>query len=410
MDKTTEGLGERALASGSTDETKAKAPARKVSRKKRAKQSTPKEARKRVSRNFPASSFEEALEFAKAIFRIGSGNPVRRLTLFNELGKSPENGASRQIITNAGKYGLVLGGYQAEQLELTPDGLRALDEDRPARECARARIKLAVEDIPIFQGLYERFVGNKLPARAVLIDAAKELGVSTDAQEEAVDTFIVNLRFTGLLQTLSGADRIVSIDHLLDSVPAAQQISKPSVIAGVSKETKSLVTAEHAQFETTCFYVAPIGDVGSPLRKHSDLFLGSIIEPAVEPFKLKVIRAEAIDKPGVITKQVIEYLLRSRLVIADLSHHNPNVYYELAIRHMMRLPVVQIIRAADKVPFDMNQMRTVIIDDSDIYSLVPKIASYQSEISTQIRRAFEDPDSVDNPITTYYPALKAAIN
>lgn len=193
-------------------------------------------------------------------------------------------------------------------------------------------------------------------------------------------------------------------------MPAAQQISKPSVIAGVSKETKSLVTAEHAQFETTCFYVAPIGDVGSPLRKHSDLFLGSIIEPAVEPFKLKVIRAEAIDKPGVITKQVIEYLLRSRLVIADLSHHNPNVYYELAIRHMMRLPVVQIIRAADKVPFDMNQMRTVIIDDSDIYSLVPKIASYQSEISTQIRRAFEDPDSVDNPITTYYPALKAAIN
>jgi len=107
---------------------------------------------------------------------------------------------------------------------------------------------------------------------------------------------------------------------------------------------------------------------------------------------------------------VIEYLLRSRLVIADLSHHNPNVYYELAIRHMMRLPVVQIIRSADKVPFDMNQMRTIIIDDSDIYSLVPKIASYQSEISTQIRRAFEDPDLVDNPITTYYPALKAVLS
>lgn len=112
-------------------------------------------------------------------------------------------------------------------------------------------------------------------------------------------------------------------------------------------------------------------------------FLGSIIEPAVEPFKLKVVRADAIDKPG---------------------------FYELAIRHMMRLPVVQIIRSADNVPFDMNQMRTIIIDDSDIYSLVPKIASYQSEISTQIRRAFDDPDSVDNPITTYYPALKAVLN
>jgi hypothetical protein len=379
-------------------------------RRKKRKVAPPKETRKRVSRNFPASSFEEALEFAKAIFKIGSGNPVRRLTLFNELGKSPESSASRQIITNAGKYGLVSGGYQAEQLELTPDGLRAIDEEGPGRERVKARLKLAIEDIPVFQGLYERFVGNKLPARAVLVDAAQELGISPDGVEEAVDTFIVNLKFTGLLQTLSGADRIVTVDHLLDSVPATPESFRPVANANASREPKSLVTAEHAQFETTCFYVAPIGDPGSPLRKHSDLFLGSIIEPAVEPFKLKVVRAEAIDKPGVITKQVIEYLLRSRLIIADLSHHNPNVYYELAIRHMMRLPVVQIIRSADKVPFDMNQMRTIIIDDSDIYSLVPKIASYQSEISTQIRRAFEDPDLVDNPITTYYPSLKAILS
>ncbi|RTL73887.1 MAG: hypothetical protein EKK36_12670 [Bradyrhizobiaceae bacterium] len=363
-----------------------------------------------MSRNFPASSFEEALEFAKAIFKIGSGSPVRRLTLFNEIGKSPESSASRLMITNASKYGLTSGGYQAEQLQLTPDGLRAIDEEGSVRERIKARVKLAIEDIEVFKGLYDHFMGNKLPARAVLIDAAKELGVQPDAVSEAVDTFIVNLKFVGLLQTLSGAERIVTVDHLLDSVPATSQSLAPISTVAVSKEIKSLVTAEHAHFETTCFYVAPIGDSASDLRKHSDLFLGSIVEPAVEPFKLSVIRADAIDKPGVITKQIIEYLLKSRLVIVDLSHHNPNVFYELAIRHMMRLPVVQIIRQADRVPFDINQMRTIIIDDSDVYSLVPKIESYRSEISTQIRRALEDPDSVDNPITTYYPALKAALN
>ncbi len=135
-----------------------------------------KDRKKRVSRNFPAASFEEAVEFAKAIFRIGSGSPVRRLTLFNELGKSPESSASRMMITHAGKYGLITGGYQAEQLGLTPDGLRAIDEEAPSRERAKARIKLAIEDIEIFKGLYDRFVGTKLPARAVLADAAKELG------------------------------------------------------------------------------------------------------------------------------------------------------------------------------------------------------------------------------------------
>lgn len=46
--------------------------------------------RKRVVRNYPASPFEEPLEFAKQIFEFGSGEPVRRLTLFDHLSKAPE--------------------------------------------------------------------------------------------------------------------------------------------------------------------------------------------------------------------------------------------------------------------------------------------------------------------------------
>lgn len=68
--------------------------------------------------------------------------------------------------------------------------------------------------------------------------------------------------------------------------------------------------------------------------------------------------------------------------------------------------MVQIIRAADRVPFDVQQIRTIRIDTSDIYALVPKIDTYRSEIASQVRRALEDPDSVDNPITTFYPSFK----
>ncbi|GEC00404.1 hypothetical protein BDI01nite_14680 [Brevundimonas diminuta] len=73
--------------------------------------------KKRSQRSFPASTFEEPLEFARAIFRIGSGQPVKRLTLFDQLGKSPESGGSRQLIVNAGKYGLTRGGVQADNIE-----------------------------------------------------------------------------------------------------------------------------------------------------------------------------------------------------------------------------------------------------------------------------------------------------
>ena len=359
--------------------------------------------KKRSQRSFPASTFEEPLEFAAAVFRFGSGQPVKRLTLFDQLGKSPESGSSRQLIINAGKYGLTKGGMQAENIELTPEGIRAVDEQTNARERAKTRVALAITNVEPFQKLYEKFVGNKLPAHAVLIDTAKDAGIEVDHAAEAVDTFVVNLRFVGLLRTLSGAERIISLDTLLGDLPTSPASVSSSLM---SSGSTSIITSEHAQFESTCFYIAPIGDEGSEPRKHSDLFLGSIVEPALESFQLKVVRADAIDKPGIITRQVIDYIIKSRLVIADLSFHNPNVFYELALRHAVKLPIVQIIRASDKVPFDVNQMRTIPIDTSDIYSLVPKIESYRSEIANQVRRALEPDHIVDTPISSYFPSLQ----
>lgn len=170
-----------------------------------------------------------------------------------------------------------------------------------------------------------------------------------------------------------------------------------------------LMTSEQAQFESTCFYIAPIGEEGSESRRHSDLFLGSFVEPAVEEFGLRVVRADAIDKPGIITRQIIDYVMKSRIVIADLSYHNPNVFYELALRHAMKLPIVQIARQADRIPFDINQMRTVLIDTTDIYTLLPKVDSYRAEIASQVRRALEKDYIVDTPISIYFPSLQIAL-
>ena len=105
---------------------------------------------------------------ANNLLRVGSGQPVRRLTLFNDIGKAPESGASRMLITNANRYGLISGGYQAEHLELTPDGQKAVDEGTPSREQARVRVRLAIENVEPFAQLYERLKGTKLPSRAVL--------------------------------------------------------------------------------------------------------------------------------------------------------------------------------------------------------------------------------------------------
>ena len=125
---------------------------------------------------------------------------------------------------------------------------------------------------------------------------------------------------------------------------------------------------------------------------------------------MQLIRADKISKPGLINNQIIEYLLKSKLVIADLSFHNPNVFYELAIRHLCRKPIVQIKRHIDFIPFDIQQVRTISIDTTDIYTLVPKIEVYKSEIANQIRAALENPEMVDNPLSHYHILFKEIIS
>lgn len=70
--------------------------------------------------------------------------------------------------------------------------------------------------------------------------------------------------------------------------------------------------------------------------------------------------AHRMAQPGSINNQVIAELYYSNLVIANLSGLNPNVMYELAIRHCLRKPVIIIMeKGSGKIPFDTITERTV---------------------------------------------------
>ena len=357
---------------------------------------------------FPASSFEEALTLANAIQKHASGQKVRRLTLFNQMGKSPDSGASRQLIVNSNKYGLTKGSYASEHLELTPEGERATGIEITPQDKLRAKFKLAIEDIAPFKSLYDSQKGARLPAQSILEDRAKELGIPQEDAKECIEMFMVNAKFLGILKPIAGAERIIPLEQVLEELPAATTPSPKDSQTGESNDedaTQKLPITDQ-DWDHICFYISPIGEENSEHRNHADLFLGSIIEPALEEFKLKVIRADKIGKAGMITAQILEYILKSKLVVADLSYYNPNVFYELSLRHACRLPTVQIIRKYDKIPFDLDQFRTIQVDTTSIFTMVPNLQTYKAEIATQVRMALKDPDSVDNPISTYYPNLK----
>ncbi len=365
-------------------------------------------SRGRTVRNFPACTFEDALIIADAFQKFAPGQQrVRKLTLFDKMGKSPDSGPSRQLITNSSRYGLTKGGYQAEFLELTPEGILATADDVLAPKKLEARFELAIKRIEPFNLLYERFKGGKMPSKEFLIDAIREIQPADDSDSECVDTFILNAKFLGLLRTISGTERLITLEHALEDIIKSlgladiSSVATPSVEAPVP-EVKTITNG----YEEICFYITPIGGEDSEQRRHADFFMEYVIGPAIKEFDLKLVRADQIGKPGMIGKQVLEHILQSRLVIADLSFHNPNVFYELCLRHATRLPTVQIIRASENIPFDIDQYRTVKIDMKDVYGFLPKLQTYTAEIANQVRTALKDSDAVDSPISMYYQSLK----
>lgn len=121
-----------------------------------------------------------------------------------------------------------------------------------------------------------------------------------------------------------------------------------------------------------------------------------IIRPIVaECGYTKIIRADQEDKPGHIGTQIISRLIDSDLVVADLTGHNPNVFYELAIRHSVHKPVVQIIKSGESIPFDVAQMRTIMVDLTDLDSA----ENCKSELKKQILHLQKDPSDFDSPVS-----------
>ena len=150
-----------------------------------------------------------------------------------------------------------------------------------------------------------------------------------------------------------------------------------------------------AALEKSCFVIAPIGEAGSDIRKRSDQVLRHIIEPAIKSSGYKALRADQIAEPGMITSQILQHIVDDPLVIADLTDRNPNVYYELAVRHAIRKPLVQIIAKGEALPFDVAGTRTVHFDYKDLDS----VDEARKEIEKQIKFLEKSPQDIETPIS-----------
>jgi hypothetical protein len=142
----------------------------------------------------------------------------------------------------------------------------------------------------------------------------------------------------------------------------------------------------------TCFIITPIGDEDSNTRRATDGLIESVFEPLLNDYGFECKVAHRISKTGSITSQIIENILNSKLVIANITELNPNVMYELAVRHAARKPVITIAEKGTNLPFDVNDERTIefINDMAGVFELKEKLNEMIEDTVNE--------ENCDNPI------------
>lgn len=142
-----------------------------------------------------------------------------------------------------------------------------------------------------------------------------------------------------------------------------------------------------------CFVISPIGAKDSPERKAADQVLKHLIRKALER-QYDVERADDSTNPGEITTAMVASILEADLIVADLTGHNPNVFYEIAMAHGYSKPTVHIQKAGDKVPFDVKDMRIIAYDMADPDDL----ESAQKTLRDFARFVVENPSKAETPL------------
>lgn len=112
-----------------------------------------------------------------------------------------------------------------------------------------------------------------------------------------------------------------------------------------------------------CFIITPIGDKDSGTFETITRIIENI-RPVIEKYGFSDISAaHEICNSGTINNQIINRIIDDDLVVANLTGKNPNVMYELCLRHIVAKPIIHICESNTKLPFDIFNSRTIFYDD-----------------------------------------------
>lgn len=102
-----------------------------------------------------------------------------------------------------------------------------------------------------------------------------------------------------------------------------------------------------------------------PFKEPFDSYYLSIIKPAVTAARLRPVRGDSLFRPSPIMSDIWQMVQEAKVVVADLTEKNANVFYELGLAHAIGKPVVLVAETLADVPFDLQSLRVLVYDKND---------------------------------------------
>ncbi|WP_156042419.1 hypothetical protein [Rhodococcus sp. UNC363MFTsu5.1] len=145
------------------------------------------------------------------------------------------------------------------------------------------------------------------------------------------------------------------------------------------------------------FVISQIGSPGTEVHAEALLTLNYVIRKALPKPEWDVVRADEEASPDSIGQKVIDRVITSDLIVADLTGHNPNVFYELAVAHCFKKPVVLLNGDGKQIPFDITDQRAIRYTLSDPAS----VDAAQKNLLRSAIAALDKPEALVTPLTQY---------
>lgn len=322
---------------------------------------------------FPKNTLEDALRVAKAVEEKNAGNPMPASILAKATGfKQSLDWRFLDLLRSANQYGLVEGSGANAIVSMAKLGQ---DIVVPASPQDRQKALLAAfNKVPDFKSVADFYGGKRIPEDEFFLNTlSRQFKIPRDRANIFAEVFVTNLKFLKAFDVKAApVDEVATESSASDSSPTTRVVSKEPRVR---------------EYLDTCFMMMPFGG-------WFDKYYQEIYVPAIKDAGFEPVRADELFNTGSVVEQIWEQIEKAKVLLADLTDKNANVFYELGLAHAARKPVVFTAGKVEDVPFDLRHLRVIIYETRE-----PDWAiTLKRSVTDFLKNALKDPSkSIPHP-------------